>query len=58
MSVENLVWEDEALQKLQKAPFFIRNFAKKKVEKAAIAEGKTSITLEFVEKIRQKEMKS
>jgi hypothetical protein len=53
MSTEKPVWEDEALKKLEKAPFFIRKFAKSKVEKAAIAQGETRITVEFVEKVRQ-----
>ena len=55
MSTENLTWDDEALKKIEKAPFFIRKFAKNKVEKAAIAQGETRITVEFVEKVRQKE---
>ena len=53
MSTEKLVWDDDALKKMEKAPFFIRKFAKNKVEKAAIAQGKTTITVEFVEKVRQ-----
>lgn len=55
MSNETLIWEEAALQKIQKAPFFIRKFAKNKVEKAAIEQGETRITVEFVERIRQKE---
>jgi len=55
MSTENLAWDDEALKKIEKAPFFIRKFAKSKVEKAAIAQGETRITAEFVEKIRLKQ---
>jgi hypothetical protein len=53
MSLENLTWNEDALQRLQEAPFFIRKFAKKKVEKAAIAHGKKIITIEFVEMIRK-----
>jgi len=55
MSTESPTWDDEALKKMEKAPFFIRKFAKSKVEKAAIAEGETRITAEFVEKVRQKQ---
>jgi hypothetical protein len=55
MSTEKPIWEDEALKKLEKAPFFIRKIAKNKVEKAAIAKGESRITLEFVEQVRQKE---
>lgn len=56
--MENLIWEQEALEKIEKAPFFIRKFAKNKVEKAAIAQGENRITAEFVEKVRQKESTS
>jgi len=55
MSAEVLSWDDEALKKIEKAPFFIRKLAKTKVEKAAIAQGETRITVEFVEKVRRKE---
>ena len=58
MSSGNLTWDDEALKKLEKAPFFIRKFAKNKVEKAAAIQGETRITAEFVEKVRQKETNS
>ena len=54
MNTENLIWEDDALKKIEKAPFFIRKLAKNKVEKAAIADGKTKITVDFVEQVRQK----
>ena len=55
MNTDNLSWDDEALKKIEKAPFFIRKLAKTKVEKAALALGKTNITAEFVERVRQKE---
>ena len=55
MTTEDLVWEDDALKKIEKAPFFVRKLAKNKVEKAALALGKTNITAEFVEQVRQKE---
>ena len=57
MTNATLIWDEAALKKIEKAPFFIRKFAKKKVEKAAIELGETRITAEFVEKIRQKESK-
>lgn len=56
MSKQEVQWEADALEKMNKAPFFIRSFAKKKVETAARERGVTSITLEFMEKVRQKEM--
>lgn len=55
MNTGQLIWEDEALKKIEQAPFFIRKLAKSKVEKAAIADGKTTITLEYVEQIRKRE---
>lgn len=51
-------WDKDAEEKLKKAPFFIRKIAKGKVEKAARAEGIERITLDFMEKIKQKEMGS
>lgn len=51
-------WDDEALKKIEQAPFFIRKIAKNKVEKAAMAQGESIITVEFVEKVRQKETSS
>ena len=55
MNTDNLIWEDEARKKIEKAPFFVRKLAKNKVEKAALALGKTNITAEFLEQVRQKE---
>ena len=56
MTTELIEWDAEALKKLKKAPFFIRGFAKKKVEKAAKALGKKKVTLALFEKIKNKEM--
>ena len=56
MSKEKLIWDDLALQRIEEAPFFIRKIAKNRVEKAAIEQGESRITLEFVEKIKQKAM--
>jgi hypothetical protein len=50
-----LNWDEEARKYIDKAPFFVRGFARKKVEKAATENGVSLITKEFVEKIRQKE---
>jgi hypothetical protein len=55
MSTNTLTWDDEALKKIERAPFFIRKIAKNKVEKAALAQGETRITVDFVERVRQKE---
>ena len=45
-------------KKIEQAPFFIRKIAKNKVEKAALAQGETRITVDFVEQVRQKESNS
>ena len=55
MNTEILKWDDDALKKIEKAPFFVRKLAKNRVEKAAIANGMTRITVEFVEQVRQKQ---
>jgi len=56
MSKEKLIWEEEALKLIEKAPIFVRKFAKNKVEKVALARGESRITAEFVEQVRQKTM--
>lgn len=58
MSIETPQWDEEALKKIEKAPFFIRKLAKNKVEKAAVANGITTITADFVEQVRQKQTNS
>lgn len=58
MNSAKLTWDDEALKKIDQAPFFIRKIAKNKVEKAAIAQGESRITVEFVEQVRRKETNS
>lgn len=55
MSEEKLVWEQEAKNHIDKAPFFIRKFVRRKVEKAATEHKIERITIEFVEMIRNKE---
>lgn len=49
-------WDDDALERLKKAPFFVRKLAKEKVEKAAMACGETRITLALFEKIKKEAM--
>lgn len=49
-------WEDAAKERMKKVPFFVRGFAKKKLENAALARGKAVITLELLEEIKKKEM--
>ena len=56
MIKEKINWEDDALEKINKATFFIRGFAKSKVEKAAQEKGMEKITLEFMEQVRNDAM--
>lgn len=56
MSHSKIEWDDDAKQRLAKAPFFIRPLAKSKVEKAAREQGHTRITLALFEQIKQQEM--
>ena len=48
MSQESLPWDDEALQRLEKIPSFIRGMAKGKIEKAAKAAGEARVTAAFM----------
>lgn len=42
-------WSKEAEERIKKAPFFIRNFAKKKAEEVAMLRGKEIVDIEDVE---------
>lgn len=54
MSKSAITWEEDASKHIDKAPFFVRAFARKKVEKAALEDGLSIVTKEFVEKVRNK----
>jgi hypothetical protein len=56
MSETTITWDDEALKRLEKIPSFVRNMAKAKIEKAAIAAGETKITVEFMDANKAKLM--
>lgn len=56
MKKNQIQWDPEALKRINKAPFFIRKFAKSKVEKAALALGESTISVELMEKIKQENM--
>jgi len=56
MADEPIEWDEEALKRLEKAPFFVRRIARAKTEKAAREQGLRRISAEFVEKIRRREM--
>ncbi len=55
MSEDEVVWDEKALEKLEKVPVFIRKMVKGKVEKAALAKGESKITAELMDKIRTDE---
>jgi len=56
MSKRELEWDDAAIRRLKKAPFFIRKLARGKIEKAAREQGVDRITVEFVDSIKNREM--
>jgi len=58
MSQNELMWDDEALELLNKIPFFVRKAARKKIEKTAIESGEERITVELMEKIRSERVAS
>lgn len=49
MSKESIPWDEAALQRIEKIPAFVRNMAKAKIEKAAIAAGEEKVTAEFLD---------
>lgn len=51
-----LIWDEEALKRLEKIPVFVRGMAKGKIEKAAQEAGESRITTEFMDKIKEKMM--
>ena len=56
MTNQSIPWDDEALKILEKVPAFVRNMAKSKIEKAAIAAGETKVTAEFMKANKSKLM--
>lgn len=52
----NVTWETAALERMKKVPFFIRSFAKKKLEKAALERGESVVTVKLLEEIKKQEM--
>lgn len=56
MGRDTVEWDEAAIRRLQSAPFFVRRIARGKVEKAAREQGVRRISVEFMEKIRKKEM--
>lgn len=58
MAVEKLEWDQDALDRVQAAPFFVRKLIKKKVEKAAKERGLEKVTVELLDQVKQKQMDS
>jgi len=56
MTDQSIPWEEEALQRLEKIPSFVRNMAKAKIEKAAIAAGEEKVTAKFMDENKAKLM--
>lgn len=56
MSEQAIQWEEDALKRIEKIPAFVRNMAKSKIEKAAIAAGEEKITVAFLDANKAKLM--
>lgn len=54
--MSELVWTEEAEEKVKRAPIFVRGMVKKRVEKEAVKEEITEITADFVAKVQEKFM--
>jgi hypothetical protein len=56
MSDQLLPWDEEALQRLEKIPSFVRKMAKAKIEKAATQAGEEKVTVNFMDANKAKLM--
>jgi len=56
MSENTIPWDEDALERLEKIPSFVRNMAKNKIEKAAVAAGETRVTQTFIDANKAKLM--
>lgn len=56
MSNQNIPWDEDALQRLEKIPSFVRGMAKGKIEKAAIEAGEERVTSSFMDNNKAKLM--
>lgn len=56
MTNQSIQWDDEALKRIEKIPSFVRNMAKSKIEKAAIAAGEEKVTVAFLDANKAKMM--
>ena len=49
MSDQSMPWDEDALQRIQKIPAFVRTMAKSKIEKAAKEAGEEKVTVAFLD---------
>lgn len=56
MSEQAIQWDEDALKRIEKIPSFVRNMAKSKIEKAAIAAGEEKVTVAFLDANKAKLM--
>lgn len=52
---EKIKWPKEALERISKIPFFVRPFARRRIEAEAIARGRKKITAKLLEEIHAKQ---
>jgi hypothetical protein len=51
---DDLIWTDEALERIKKVPFFVRGMAKKTVISFAVEHGITTIDAKLMDQVREK----
>ncbi len=56
MSLPSIPWDEDAQQRLEKVPSFVRGMARSKIEKAAIEAGEKRVTAEFMDSNRTRLM--
>jgi hypothetical protein len=55
---DKLEWDNEAKERVDAAPFFVRKLIRHKVEKAARQQGLDKVTVELLDKVKKKQMDS
>lgn len=56
MTEQAIQWDDDAIKRIEKIPAFVRNMAKSKIEKAALAAGEERVTVAFLDANKSKLM--
>ena len=51
---DDLIWTEEAQERIKKVPFFVRNMAKKTVINFALERGITTIDAKLMDEVREK----